>query len=89
MQILINRFKEFNRIPKPKEECRSTIDGSPTSHVAKPKFPGITHSVIKPTIPPGEDTVSYERHIKALQMEFKRSHRNNRIVGESYIQHHA
>lgn len=84
MRSLINRFKEFNRTPKEKHRL-NTGGGSPSNYVAKPKSPGITRSIVKPTIPPGEDAVSYERHIKAMQMEFKKSHRNNRVVGESCL----
>ena len=80
MRSLINRFKEFNRNPK---ERRSKVGASPSNHVTKQKSPGITCSVVKPTVPPGEDSISYERHVKALQMEFKKSHRNNRIIGDN------
>ena len=80
VRSLINRFTEFNRKPK---ERKSKIDNSSTTHATKQKSPGITRSVVKPAIPPGEDAVSYERHIKALQMEFKNNNRNDRIVGES------
>ncbi len=79
MRSLINRFTEFNRKPK---ERKSKIDNSSTTHATKQKSPGITRSVVKPAIPPGEDAVSYERHVKALQIEFK-NNRNDRIVGES------
>ncbi len=58
---------EFNRKPK---ESKSKIDNSST-HATKQKSPGITRSVVKPAISPGEDAVSYERRIKALQIEFK------------------
>lgn len=94
MRSIINRFKEFRRPRKPR---KVKVCGPPTNQVTKPKSPGMTYSVTKPTIPPGEDAVSYERHIKALQMEFKKSHRNNRLIGEKnhltvsayLLQHHV
>ena len=30
----------------------------------------------------GEDDVSFARHVKALQVEFKKQHRNPQVVGE-------
>lgn len=33
-------------------------------------------------MPIGEDTVSYQRHIRALQVEFKKTRRNMSVVNE-------
>ena len=46
------------------------------------KAPGIINSVKEPVPPPGEDTVSYERHTKALQAEFRKTNRNNALVSD-------
>ena len=46
------------------------------------KAPGITNSVKEPVPPSGEDTVSYERHTKALQAEFRKTNRNNAVVSD-------
>ena len=46
------------------------------------KAPGIINSVKQPVPPPGEDRVSYERHTKALQAEFKKTNRNNALVSD-------
>ncbi len=42
--------------------------------------PGITNCPGEPVPLPGEDVVSYERHIKALQVEYKKSRQNKHIV---------
>jgi hypothetical protein len=38
--------------------------------------------VKQPVPPPGEDAVSFERHTKALQAEFKKTNRNNALVSD-------
>ena len=51
------------------------------SPIKKVKSPGLTHSIVSPSVPAGEDTVSFERHTKLLQVEFKKRTRNNRVIG--------
>ena len=46
------------------------------------KVPGIINSVKRPVPLPGEDEVSYERHTKALQAEFKKTNRNNALISD-------
>ena len=58
----INFFKEFHR---PKKPCKAKSDTDAISPKTR-KFPGITNSVKNQVFPPGEDAVSYKRHIKAL-----------------------
>lgn len=81
VRSLINRFKEFRRPRKP----RKLKAESESPRIVKLKTPGITNSVIKPIPPPGEDPLSYERHIKALQVEFKKTNRNKIVIGEKNV----
>ena len=46
------------------------------------KAPGIINSVKRPVPLPGEDEVSYERHTKALQAEFKKTNHNNALISD-------
>ena len=41
---------------------------------------GITNAVKPLTVQLGEDAVSYKRHIKVLQVEFKKGHHNGAVV---------
>ena len=77
VKSLINRFKEFRR-PK---KTRNAVCTTPTLTSKKGKAPGITNSVMSPVPAPGEDAVSYERHIKVLQVEYKKANRNQAVVG--------
>ena len=74
----MNRFKEFRRPKKLRDRpCeKKTI----LSRVGK--APGITNSLKQPVPLPGEDSVSYERHTKALQVEFKKTNRNCALIGD-------
>ena len=69
---LMNRFKEFRRVPRKRSQ-----QGSNNSHFIpkRPKFPGHTcaldtlDAIMKPpSIPPGEDETSFERHRKVIYM---------------------
>ena len=51
--------------------------------------PGITNSVKCPVPPPGEDAVSFERHTKALQAEFKKTNRNSALITDFMSQSFA
>lgn len=76
MRSLVNRFKEFRRPRKPR---------APSSSGQKERIgrrPGMTNKVTDPIPPPREDSVSFERHTKALQMEFKKSNRNNALIND-------
>ena len=46
------------------------------------KLPGITSSPAAPTVPPGEDSVSFERHNKILRAEFKKSKPNGNVISD-------
>lgn len=71
----MNRFKEFRRPKKPRKvECEKKT----SSRVGK--APGITDSVKQPVPLPGEDAVSYERHTKALQVEFKKTNQHLLLI---------
>ena len=76
VRSLINRFKEFRRPKKPRSS--TTEKKGVVSRTGK--APGIIKSVKQPILLPGEDGVSYERHTKALQAEFKKTNRNNALV---------
>ena len=78
VKSLINRFKEFQRPKKP----RNAVCTAPTLTSKKGKAPGITNSVKSPVPAPGEDAVSYERHVKYLKVEYKKANRNWAIVGD-------
>ena len=77
IRSLIDRFKEFRRPKKPR---------TPLSNRAKEKErgkkPGITNTIKEPIPLPGEDMISFERHTKALQVEFKRANRNNAVIND-------
>lgn len=82
MRSLNNRFKEFRRPKKPRK--RLHVQGAVTKPrpISKPKLPGIVNTVKAPTPFLGEDTVSYERHIRALQMEFVKTKRNTQVISK-------
>ena len=74
----------MRRLRKPGK--RETQNGSETSKttVQAKKVPG-THACkpsVMPDIPEGEDTVSFERHIRVLQTEWKKPNRNAMVVEE-------
>ena len=78
VRSLVNRFKEFRRPKKP----RKPPSNDSATPVKAGKRPGITNSVTRPTIPPGEDAVSFERHTKALQIEFRKTNRNSQVIAD-------
>ena len=74
----MNRFKEFRRQTKP----RKLPNDERVTPSRAGKYPGITK---RPVPPPGEDSVSYERHTKALQMEFKKTNRNVTLIDDLMV----
>ena len=78
VRSLINRFKEFRRPKKPRSS--TTEKKAVVSRIGK--APGIINSVKQAVPPPGEDGISYERHTKALQAEFKKINRNKALVSD-------
>ena len=50
--------------------------------VKKPKLPGVDSVMNLPTIPPGEDVTSFQRHNKVLLIESKKAHPNMLVVGD-------
>lgn len=79
VRSLVNRFKEFRRPKKPRNLPSAECVTPPKT---KGRLPGITNAVKTPICPPGEDAVSYERHTKALQMEYKKTNRNGRVIDD-------
>ena len=75
VRSLINRFKEFRRPKKPRTATKTLVSRAR-------KAPGIINSVKQPVPPPGEDAVSYERHTKVLQTEFKKTNNNALVCGK-------
>lgn len=79
MRSLVNRFKEFRRPKKPRS--RPSVASTPAKCGNFPgKSPGIMNTIKSPAIPPGEDCISYGRHIKVLQVEFKKTNRNSHVL---------
>ena len=74
MQSLINRFKEFRRPKKYRERKSPMTPFAEESNAVVRKIvsrsPGITKCPSEPLPMPGEDEVSYKRHIKVLQVWF-------------------
>lgn len=79
MKSLVNRFKEFRRPKKPRNPQASIGKRVTTTGAKKP---GITNVLKSPMPPPGEDSVSFERHTKVLQAEFKKKNRNTAVVND-------
>lgn len=73
MKSLVNRFKKFRRPKKPRNPQPSFGKSVGT------KKPGM---VKRPMPPPSEDSVSFERHTKVLQAEFKKKNRNTAVVND-------
>ncbi len=48
----------------------------------KKKSPGITQSPSQPQPAPGEDSVSFERHVRVLKVEFSKTRCNHQVVTE-------
>ena len=72
---LRNHFKEFRRTPVERGKLKTNTKKSP-----KKKSPGITQSLAQPLPAPGEDSVSFERHCRLLQVEFTKARRNQHVV---------
>ena len=72
------RFRELRRPDTPRKP--KDKDKTPISN-PKGKSPGIVNTVKTPVPIPGEDFVSFERHTRALQMEYKKSKRNTIVIG--------
>ena len=77
MRSLVNRFKEFRRPRKPRT---ATLSAGKEKSIRR--RPGITNTLKTPIPLPGEDSVSYERHTKALQIEFKKHNRNIAVIDD-------
>ena len=77
MRSLVNRFKEFLRPRKPR--IPSSAKGTEKRIGRRP---GITNTVKNPVPLPGEDSVSFERHTKALQIEYKKTNRNTAVIDD-------
>ena len=58
----LNRFKEFSR---PRAERKEKKGVSPIKQV---KSPGLTLSIGSPSVPAGENTVSFERHTNYFKL---------------------
>lgn len=78
VRTLSCRFRELRRPDTP----RKPKGKDKTTSKPKQKLPGIVNTVKVPTPLPGEDAVSYERHIRALQMEYKKSRRNSQVISK-------
>ena len=74
VRTLSSRFRELRRPDIP----RTPRVKNPT--VPKRKSPGIVNKVKIPLPTSGEDLVSYERHTRALQMEYKKAKRNPQVT---------
>ena len=75
---LRNRFKEFRRTPV----VRGKSSTSNPKKSPKKKSPGITQTPSKPVVTPGEDSISFKRHVRVLQAEFKKPRHNTAVVTE-------
>ena len=65
----MNRFKEFRRDKKPRITPNKPIkDAGSVQRRQSSKSPGITKSPSEPSLMPGEDNVSFNRHTKVLQV---------------------
>lgn len=53
---------------------------SPKSPTTPKANPGVTCSLSKPQVPPGEDKASFDRHNNALVIEFRKSVPNMTVV---------
>ena len=69
-------FKDFRRTPVEKGKSKSNPRKSP-----KKKRPGITQPLSEP-LPAPEDSVSFERHLRVLHVEFTKMHRNKQVVAD-------
>lgn len=80
---LINSFKNFRRKRVSRNEKKPATTSPKASTAEKTKSPGISGLLNKPSIPPGEDRVSFERHRKALRIEYsKKDHGNKQVVAD-------
>ena len=85
---LVNCFKNFRRNRQKKTKpvlSQSSIDiNKPTSKVTHTsgKLPGITAAPKQPTLPAGEDSVSFARHSRVLQAEYKKTTHNPQTVAD-------
>lgn len=78
---LINCFKNFHRkqCGRVKEEQPCEDPPSPNPRTAAGKS-GMASAMEQPVVPPSEDTVSFGRHCKFLQAEYKKASRNGQVV---------
>ena len=53
---------------------------SPNPRTAVGKSPGMASAMEQPVAPPGEDTVSFGRHCKVLQADYKKASHNGQVV---------
>ena len=72
-QSLINRFKEFNRVKK-----RVTVATFASSKDSSKSI----NEIDEPSIPEGEDSLSFERHNTRIKMELKKSNVNKVVINE-------
>ena len=75
-QSLINRFKEFNRVKK-----RGSNVTVATFASSKDSSKSI-NEIDEPSIPEGEDSLSFERHNTRIKMELKKSNVNKVVINE-------
>ncbi len=75
---LVNRFKNFRR----NKGERGVKEKHCSPRPEKRKLPGTSRPPSELIPPPGEDEVSFLRHSKALQAEFKKKTRNYHVVEE-------
>ena len=84
MSLIINCFKNFRRKRRcrvKKEEQPGEDPPSPNPRTAAGKSPGMASAMEQqPVVPLGEDTVSFGRHCKVLQTEYKKASRNGQVV---------
>ena len=69
----------MRRIRKPVPQNKPTSTPERPQHKQPPKRKCLT---VLPDLPPGEDEVSFERHNRVLQVEWKKSSRNALVVEE-------
>ena len=80
---LQGRFKEFRRTHKPR---RSMPSSSESKEVSGSKGRQIASTL---PIPDGEDSVSFERHNRALKVEYNKVRPNKQVVEELMAQSFA
>lgn len=80
--MLQNRFKEFRREKSKRKATPSHVTNSESESRIKRCPPAITTIITPPSVPAGEDEISFKRHNKVLIKEKSKSHPNSQVVSD-------